>query len=281
MTSQPLRDRLERFGIRPKRRFGQNFLHERSALDRITAAVAEESPDGIIEIGPGPGTLTERLADLGVPLVAVEKDTELVELLGHELRAHPHVRVRAGDILETDLGSLFTGSRPTVVGNIPYNISTPILLALLRAREQLGAAILMVQAELGERLRASVGSRAAGSLTVLLHQLADVERVLGLAPGAFFPPPKVRSEVLRIRWLDQGREPVADLRLFEKIVRAGFGQRRKTLRNALKVLGEKVEWCEERARAVDVNLDRRAETLELAEWRALANEWGRAASLPT
>lgn len=274
MTPRSLRERLERFGLRPKRRFGQNFLHERSALERIAAAVAAEEPTSIVEIGPGPGTLTEELAALGLPLIAIEKDGGMVELLGEELRRFSNLEVREGDVLEAELGGLFPGQRPVVVGNIPYNISTPIVLALSAARRDIGTAILMVQAELGERLRAPVGSRAAGSITVLLHQLADVERVLGLAPGAFFPPPKVHSEVLRFRWLPEGREPVADLELFERILRAGFGQRRKTLRNALKSMGRETQWVEATANQVGVDLNRRAETLSLAEWRGLANAWG-------
>lgn len=263
-----LRERLEAFGIRAKKRLGQNFLHDTHALEAITRAVAAHQPEALIEIGPGPATLTDHLAGLGLPMVAVEKDPDLVGLLRSHLTDHPQVRIEAGDILDYDLGEAFPGSRPVVVGNIPYNISTPIVLALVAARYRLGPAILMLQAELAERLRAPVGSRQSGSLTVLLALLATVRRVLSLPPAAFSPPPKVRSEVLEIRWRDRPAVEVSAVERFERLVRTGFGQRRKTLRNALRAAFPE-ESLSEAATQSGVDLGRRAETLTLDEWGAL------------
>lgn len=264
-----LRERLEAFGIRPRKSLGQNFLHDTAALEAIGAAVSEAEPSHLVEIGPGPGTLTDVLAGLGLPLAAVEKDPRLVELLTTHFADQAHVRIVPGDVLKTDLVALHPeGARPSVVGNIPYNISTPIVLHLVEQRAAIGPATLMLQAELAERLRAPVGSRESGSMTVLLAMLAEIDRIRSLAPGAFFPPPKVRSEVIRIRWRAQPAEPVSDLAAFERTVRAGFSLRRKTLRNALRSRFD-IEAVESAGKRVDLDMGRRAETLSLGEWARL------------
>ncbi len=277
--NQPLRERLAAFGIRPRRRFGQNFLHEQGALSRIATAVGSDRP--IVEIGPGPGTLTDALLALGPQVVAVEKDRDMVRLLRAHFAAEPRLTVVEGDVLELAFEDLPGASKPTVVGNLPYNISSPILLHLLRQRAKIGPAIVMLQAELAERLAAPVGSRAAGSLTVLFSATATVQRLFELGPGAFFPPPKVRSAVVRISWRDLCSD--RELEVLEKVVRAGFSQRRKTLRNALRGLEdaepssakpdlERLDGSRigRAAEAIDLDLDRRAESLSLPEWRALS-----------
>lgn len=270
MTRSSFRDRLSAFGIRPKKGLGQNFLHDPGALGAIRRAVAQTEPEGILEIGPGPGTLTDHLASLdSIRLVAVEKDTSLVALLRAHFAETPHVEIVSGDILRTEFSDLFNGIRPTVVGNIPYNISTPILLHILYRRAFIGPVVLMLQAELAERLRAPVGHRSSGSMTVLLALLADVERILTLAPGAFFPPPKVRSEVIRINWRPDHEVPSLNLKHFETVVRTGFGQRRKTLRNALSSVWKKAELATAE-QLIGVDFGRRAETLSLAEWVRLS-----------
>ena len=263
-----LRARLDRFGIQAKKRLGQNFLHDEQALAAIAARVDRHDPVGVLEIGPGPASLTDHLVRLDRPLVVVERDPELVRLLESHLAGARAVTIVEGDFLAFDPASAFPGARPVVVGNIPYNISTPILLHLLGARGSIGPAILMLQAELAERLRAPVGTRAAGSLTVLLALLAEVERVLRLKPGAFTPPPKVSSEVIELRWRDRPLEEVSSVAAFERLVRAGFGQRRKTLRNALKSVFQPEDIAAAAARA-GVSLDRRAEALTLEAWAAL------------
>lgn len=266
--SDRLRDRLSSFGIRPRRRLGQSFLHERRAIEAIAGAVASDRPPSILEIGPGPGTLTEALATLGPPLVAVEKDRDLVRLLEERFSGRPNVRILEGDILSVRVSSLEMPPPPSVVGNIPYNISTPILLRLIEQRETIGPATLMLQKELAERLRAPVGSRMAGSLTVLLRLVAEIRRVIGLGPGAFVPPPKVSSEVITLRWRTTPAVSVPSVSDFERVVRCGFGQRRKTLKNALVAgLGPEAAAAAQRA-AID--LSRRAETLTLEEWAGLA-----------
>lgn len=263
-----LKERLDKFGIRAKKKFGQNFLHDQNALAAITRAVAAHDPLALIEIGPGPATLTDHLVGLGRPMVAVERDPEMVQLLRTHLASEGHVHIVEGDILRFDLGSAFPGEAPVVVGNIPYNISSPIILALIEARHRLGPAVLMLQAELAERLRAPIGSRASGSMTVLLGLLGTVRRVLSLPPAAFSPPPKVRSEVIEIVWRTEPAVEVSSVSHFERLVRAGFGQRRKTLRNALKSAFD-AEALDPAASEAGVALDRRAETLSLEEWGAL------------
>jgi 16S rRNA (adenine1518-N6/adenine1519-N6)-dimethyltransferase len=266
MTTR-LRERLRAFGIAPKKHLGQNFLHDPQALASIADAAGAEAPPGIVEIGAGPGTLTDHLARLGVPLLALERDPDLVRLLRAHFEDAPHVEVREADVLRFDFAEGPAGKPPAVVGNIPYNISTPILLHLLAHRAHLGPVVLMLQAELATRLRAPVGTRASGSLTVLLALHARVERVLSLPPGAFFPAPKVASEVLRIRFRSAPAVAV-DPERFEMVVRAGFGQRRKTLRNALAARFGKAEVDRLQAES-SVDLRRRAEALTLDEWAAL------------
>lgn len=266
-----LRARLDAFGIRPKKRFGQNFLHDPQILAQIAGAVESTSPKKIIEIGPGPGLLTERLASLDIPMWAIEKDRELVELLQEKIGpTFPNLTVIDADFLEVELQELGDSESPTLVGNIPYNISTPILLRLLSQRHNTGPAILMLQAELAQRLRAPVGSRASGSLTVLLALLSSIKLVTAVPAGAFFPPPKVQSEVIRIDWHSDNERPNIDLETFERTVRAGFNQRRKKLGNALTqkwpraLVDEAIHQS-----GIDANL--RAESLSLEQWIGLAN----------
>ena len=271
MSSQ-LRSRLEAAGIRPKKGLGQNFLHDPHALATIAKSVGRDEPKSILEIGPGPGALTEHLSELGVPLVAVEKDATLVRFLRDRFQLARHVEILEGDILTTAIPTLFpAGARPSVVGNIPYNISSPIVIRLVEQRRALGSVTLMLQAELAQRLRAPVGSREAGSLTVMLALVAEVRRELRLPPAAFWPRPKVHSEVIQIAWRpDVGLPPGLTLQDVETTVRAGFGQRRKTLRNALRR-----RWPDEvlhrAALRAGIDLSRRGESLALADWVALAS----------
>ena len=274
MSTSSLRTRLEAFGIRPRRRFGQNFLHDPAILACIRNKVEEQEPKRLIEIGPGPGILTDRLAELGVPIVAIEKDTDLVRLLRHHFAHVPNLEIVEGDILETNFSQIEGPHKPTVVGNIPYNISTPILIHLLRHRAQLSSVILMMQAELAQRLRAEVGTRESGSLTVLFALLSTIERVVSVPGGAFFPPPKVRSEVIKISWRPSPAVPIDSLEAFERTVRGGFNQRRKQLRNALASCWPNMN-LEKVAEEADVDISLRAERLRLADWAALTNVFAR------
>jgi 16S rRNA (adenine1518-N6/adenine1519-N6)-dimethyltransferase len=261
---------LERHGLATRKALGQNFLVDDRVLDDIARSALEGDPAGVIEVGPGPGTLTSRLAARGVPVVAVEKDRGLVPALTSAFADRPHVRIVEGDALEVTLADLLPGvARPAVVGNVPYYITSPLLVALVAQRERLGRTTLMLQREVVDRLLARPGSKAYGSLSVLLQVHADLARVRLVSPGAFLPRPKVESAVISIEWLERTRVPVGPAGHMERVVRAAFGQRRKTLRNALGArFGEgEIEAAGDRS---GLDLGRRAETLSLEEFAALA-----------
>jgi 16S rRNA (adenine1518-N6/adenine1519-N6)-dimethyltransferase len=219
---------------RPRKRFGQHFL-EPAWVKKLIDAVAPAADDTFLEIGPGRGALTIPLARRVGRLVAVEIDRDLASALPAQVPAH--VCVVEGDVLDVDLAALLAAERTPVrvIGNLPYNISSPILFKLLRgagAGRVLSDATLMLQKEVADRVVARPGTRGYGALAIQVSVHADVDRLLSLPPGAFRPPPNVSSAVVRLRF----RPPVVDIGhpdTFERIVRGVFLQRRKTLLNAL------------------------------------------------
>lgn len=223
---------------RARKRLGQHFL-EPAWVMRLVDAVAPAATDTFVEIGPGRGALTRHLAPRVGRLVCVEIDRELAERL--ETAALPHVSVVRGDVLETDLAALVPErERPArVIGNLPYNISSPILFQLLDAAGEgrvFRDATVMLQKEVADRLAAAPASREYGALAVQASRVADVERVLTLPPGAFRPPPKVTSAVVRLRFRPPAVD-VGDARTFERLVRGVFLHRRKIILNGLESLG--------------------------------------------
>jgi 16S rRNA (adenine1518-N6/adenine1519-N6)-dimethyltransferase len=220
--------------VRARKRFGQHFL-EPAWVAKLVAVIDPQPDQTVLEIGPGRGALTAALAPRVARLVAVEIDRDLAAALPQQMP--PSVRVVEGDFLETDLAALLTGERlpVRVAGNLPYNVATPILAALLEASEGgrvLADATLMLQKEVADRVVAHPGSSDYGPLAVAAALDADAERVLTLPPGAFRPPPKVTSAVVRLRF----RPPLVDVgdrAVFARLVRGAFQQRRKTILNAL------------------------------------------------
>lgn len=256
---------LERHDLRAKRSFGQNFLVDQAILDRIADA-AVEGASTVIEIGPGPGTLTSALLDRGVAVVAVEKDRDMVRILREEL-PDPRLTVVEADVLSVRYADLAAGAN--VAGNIPYNVSAPILFGLLAQRRDVGPATLMLQKEVADRVLSPPGSKAYGSISVMLQTFADVERIARVPPGSFMPPPKVHSTVIRLKWRSSPLAPIQDEAHYERVVRAAFSQRRKMLRNSLRTAFER-EAVDAAAKASGLSLDRRAESLSIAEFAALA-----------
>ena len=263
-----VRDIVQRYQLRAKKRLGQNFLVDGDALDEIARRATSEVP-GVIEIGPGPGTLTRRLAESGLPVVAIEKDETLVEMLRQELASFDNVRIVHGDALDGELAShLETIERPAVVGNIPYNISSPLLIRLVEQRASLGRVTLLMQKEVVDRLVAEPGNKTYGRLTVMLRLHAIVDRGRSVPPDAFWPAPKVHSCVVHWRWRSSPAVAVTDPLHFERVVRAAFSQRRKMLRNALLTAFTKSEV--ERVAAGGFDLGQRAERLSLEDFARLA-----------
>jgi len=220
---------------RARKRFGQHFL-EPAWVARLIAAVAPNSNETFIEIGPGRGALTTPLAERAGKVIAVELDRDLAATLAP--RVPQNVRLVQANFLDVDLPQLLQGEHPPVrvVGNLPYNVASPILFRLLDTADEgrlLRDATLMVQREVADRIVAAPGGGDYGAMSIQVQLVADVERVLSLPPGAFRPPPKVHSAVVQLRFRSP-RVDVGSREVFERVVRGLFLQRRKTLANALK-----------------------------------------------
>lgn len=257
-------------GPRAKKRFGQHFL-EPAWADRLVQAMAARPTDRFLEIGPGPGALTLRLAPLVSDLTAVELDRDLAAAL--RPRLPPNVSLVEQDFLDFDL--LAAADRDLrVAGNLPYNVSSPIIFKLLRTRRDGGRLIdatLMVQREVAERIEGTPGTKNYGTLAIFVQRRATVRRLLTLPPGAFRPVPKVHSAVLRLEFHDTA-VGVKDEAVFEGLVRSIFTRRRKTVPNALKPFAEEraidPRWAVAEA-GIDAGL--RPEALQLAELVRLAD----------
>lgn len=260
---------------RARKRFGQHFLVDRASARRIVDLVAPLPGDVVVEIGPGRGALTELLLSALARLIAVEIDRDLAAALRSRF-AECKLRLIEGDILQIDLGDLLReegGKRLLVVGNLPYNITAPLLFGFLDQADCIRKAILMVQREVARRLVAQPGSREYSLLTVLLTMRAEVEVRLDVDRRAFRPVPGVDSSVIELRFADSCRHQVVDERVFSRVVRTAFGQRRKMLRNSLLGLvpdGGR-ERLEEIAGAVEIDLRRRPETLSVEEFARLSD----------
>lgn len=219
--------------VRAKKQLGQHFLHDRKIAQRIVSALRLEGKDEcVLEIGPGTGILTAYLLDNpAINLRAVEIDREAVAYLRQRF---PQLDLLEADFLDLDLSDLFTGTF-SIIGNFPYNISSPIFFSVLRYRNLIRQVVCMVQLEVAERIAARPGSKTYGILSVLLQTFFEVELLFRVAPGAFQPPPRVQSAVLRLSRNDLAGLPCNEI-YFAEVVKRAFNMRRKTLRNALKNL---------------------------------------------
>jgi 16S rRNA (adenine1518-N6/adenine1519-N6)-dimethyltransferase len=248
---------------RPKKRFGQHFLTDRHYVRRIVETIAPKAQDAMVEIGPGTGILTAELAAAVRPLHVVEIDRELAAALRSRYTPD-EVVVHEADALEFDFGALPAPLR--VVGNLPYNVSTPILFRIAEYAGHVADCVFMLQKEVVDRMVAEPGTSDYGRLSVMLQYRFAMSLAVRVPPGAFTPPPKVDSAVVRMAPLREDRLRARDEPLFANIVMAAFTQRRKTLRNAARL------WVPEAAFAkAGVDPGRRGETLSVAEFVALAD----------
>ena len=251
---------------RPRKRFGQHFLRDPGVLERIVAAIRPVPGDHLVEIGPGLGALTRPLLVAVGELDAVELDRDLLEPLRLQCVDIGRLRLHHADALKFDFAALRgTGPRLRVVGNLPYNISTPLLFHLLDQASHLRDLHFMLQQDVVERMAAGPGEEAYGRLSVMLQYRCQVEPLFTVGPEAFRPPPKVRSAVVRLVPCETSPVAVRDERLFAEVVRRAFAQRRKTLRNALR------GWLDiAQIEAAGVDPGARPETLDLAAFAALS-----------
>ena len=249
-----------------RKRFGQHFLHDPGAIGRIVAALAPRAGDALVEVGPGRGALTRQLlACSGCTLDAIEIDRDLAAQLGPAFAGDARHALHVGDALEFDFTGLsrLRGKRLRIVGNLPYNISTPLLFHLEAHADAIEDAHVMLQREVVARLAARPGGADYGRLTVMLAPRFDVERLFELGPGAFQPAPRVWSAVARLTVLAEPRFAVG--RHYAEVVRAAFAHRRKTLRNALARLMSGAEIA-----ACGIDPKARPETLAPQEFNTLA-----------
>ena len=270
---------LRSLGVRPSKRLGQNFLCDPRVAERI-AALIEDPDEPVVEIGPGLGALSLRLASTGRRFVAVELDLRLAEHMERELRPHPGARVVRGDILDQRLDALIPDAeRVTVVGNLPYSITTPILEWIVRQAGRVRRALIMAQREFAERLTAEPGTKAYGPISVFVGLNAEVRSRFRVSPGAFHPRPEVDSMLLEMTPRGYPGSVAEEREAASVVARAAMGSRRKTLANAL-ARGLRLDGFETRALLGEAMLDgaRRGETLSIAEFLTLARAWIRRGS---
>lgn len=244
--------------VRPKKFLGQHFLHDQGIAKRIVDALQTTPGESVLEIGPGMGVLTQYLQEnAAIDLKVIEIDRDSVQYLGEHYPSL-HGRIVSGDFLETDLRTIFPGSF-SIIGNFPYNISSQIFFRVLAERQRVRQVVCMLQKEVADRIAEKPGSKTYGILSVLLQAYYNITYLFKVPPGVFTPPPKVMSAVIRLE-RNQTQALACDEKLFVQVVKQGFNNRRKTLRNALKPLALPAEIS-----ALEI-LDKRAEQLSVEEF---------------
>lgn len=275
-TYNETREIMKRFGIRPSKGLGQNFLTDKNILHKMVAAAEIEGKDQVLEVGPGIGTLTRELAARAGKVVAVEIDRRLIPALEHAVKPLGNVEVVCGSILELDLGALwyrFFSGRVKVVANLPYYVTSPIIMKLLEEDLPLQRVVIMVQKEVARRMSAQPGNKDYGALSIAVQYHSEPCIVAEVPPAVFFPPPRVDSAIIRLDMQPRPRYAVKDEELLFRLVKAAFGRRRKTLLNALDggfVPVDKQRLGEALA-ASGIDPRRRGETLSIEEFCRLAD----------
>lgn len=266
---------LDKYDLRAKKSWGQNFLGDEAVLDDIARLAVPAPGARVVELGAGLGHLTARLLARGAVVIAVERDRDMARVLRGELG--DRITLLEADAARFDYGAVAgAGERLSVVGNLPYHLTSPILFSLLDQLASVARATFLVQREVAERLAAEPGEKDWGILSVFLQREAEVSVERIVPPGAFFPPPKIHSAVIHALFRPPGPgSEVLDVARFRKLVKAGFAQRRKTLKNALEASrlapAERLRGALETA---GIDGRRRGETLTIGEWAALERALG-------
>ena len=260
-------------GHRARKRFGQNFLHDTQVIQRIVSAIRPRPGDRLVEIGPGKGALTRPLLEAAGRIDVVELDRDLPPLLQAHCRGAGELIIHNDDALKFDFATLIDKDDPhklRIVGNLPYNISTPLIFHLLDYADRIRDMHFMLQKEVVERLTAQPGSKDYGRLSIMVQYHCQAEYLFTVKPGSFTPIPKVDSAIVRLTPYQQAPVTIDHLRDFEILVRAAFAMRRKTLRNNLKDMLDAAI-----IESLGIDPVRRAETLTLEELASLANAYSR------
>lgn len=258
-------------GIVPKKTLGQSFLVDLRILERIGEIAELSGQDEVVEIGAGLGVLTTFLGERVKRVIAIEKDPRFIDKLKEITVPFGNIELVHQDALGIEFKKFYLGNKLKVVSNLPYSVSSPILIKLLDEREVFSLMVLMVQKEVGERIVASPGTKAYGSISVLIQTYMDAEIKLHVPPSAFWPQPKVESVVLKLIPLSSPRVNVPDERFFRRVVKAAFSSRRKILANSLSSIFPR-EMVEAILKAAEIDRKRRAETLSLEEFGRIAHE---------
>ena len=263
----------KRFDIKMSKKLGQNFLIKRGIVDEIIHAAELTPGEPVLEVGPGIGTLTQGLAQSGADVTAIELDRRLLEVLDTTLASYDNVRIIHGDVLKLDVPSIMNHKPFKVVANLPYYITTPIIMSLLESKLPIERLVVMVQKEVALRMVAKPGTKDYGALSVAVQYYTEPDIVLDVPPKSFLPAPAVTSSVIRCVLRDKPPVDVIDEKLFFRVVKAGFAQRRKTFSNTMKTTGLSKDRIEELLAKANIDGQRRGETFTLQEFADVANAW--------
>ena len=263
----------KRFDIKMSKKLGQNFLIKRGIVDEIVHAAELTPGEPVLEVGPGIGTLTQGLAQSGADVTAIELDRRLLEVLDTTLSSYDNVRIVHGDVLKLDVPTIMNHKPFKVVANLPYYITTPIIMSLLESKLPIERLVVMVQKEVALRMVAKPGTKDYGALSVAVQYYTEPDIVLDVPPKSFLPAPAVTSSVIRCVLRDKPPVDVIDEKLFFRVVKAGFAQRRKTFSNTMKTTGLSKDRIEELLAKANIDGQRRGETFTLQEFADVANAW--------
>lgn len=271
-----LNDRLKKHHITLQKKYGQNFIGDPALLERIATVCDWQPGDRALEIGPGAGTLTRAIAREAEEVLAIEIDRRLAPLLEETLADCANVHLVFTDALKADLDALMRDTlgwdgRYKLIANLPYYITTPLIMHVLEDSEKVSELVIMVQKEVGERLCAAPGSKAYGAVTVMVQYAATVARAFDVGRHAFVPAPEVDSAILHLIPYEKRPIQAQSDAVLRRVVKAAFSQRRKTLRNSLSSLGCDKALIKQALEAASIEDSRRAETLSVAEFVALAD----------
>ena len=263
----------KRFDIKMSKKLGQNFLIKRGIVDEIVHAAELTPGEPVLEVGPGIGTLTQGLAQSGADVTAIELDRRLLEVLDTTLASYDNVRIVHGDVLKLDVATIMNHKPFKVVANLPYYITTPIIMSLLESKLPIDRLVVMVQKEVALRMVAKPGTKDYGALSVAVQYYTEPDIVLDVPPKSFLPAPAVTSSVISCVLRDKPPVDVIDEKLFFRVVKAGFAQRRKTFSNTMKTTGLSRDRIEELLAKANIDGQRRGETFTLQEFADVANAW--------
>jgi 16S rRNA (adenine1518-N6/adenine1519-N6)-dimethyltransferase len=255
---------------RARKRFGQNFLHDQGIIHRIARSINASARDHVVEIGPGQGALTQDILAGGCTLDAIELDRDLIPILQAKFSGNTHFRLHQGDALTFDFSSLQSDKEKLrVVGNLPYNISTPLIFHLLEEQHFIQDMHFMLQLEVVNRLAASPGNKNYGRLSVMAQYYCEIHSLFEVPPEAFNPQPKVQSAIVRLTPYAEPPHPADNIKTLQTLLRIAFNQRRKTLRNSLKQI-----MSSEQLEQLNIDPMARPETLKLEQFVAISNTIG-------